>query len=80
METYIFMFKSADFEDLMKGKSGVPLTGTRLFHRVASLNCSGHYVRVIDKDTGELIHEFLPRVRPLERSPSPWSQNPEVKP
>jgi hypothetical protein len=63
METYTFMFKCADFEDLMKGRSGVPVTEVQLFARVASLNAAGHLVRIIDKDTGNLTHEFLPKSR-----------------
>ena len=63
METYTFVFTSVDFQDLMKGKSGVPAQAVQLFARVAKLNAEGHHVRIIEKNTGELIHEFLPKSR-----------------
>jgi hypothetical protein len=61
MDTYTFVFMAADFEDLMKGKSGVPVPAVQLFDRVAKLNAEGHHVRIIEKNTGELLHEFLPK-------------------
>jgi hypothetical protein len=61
METYTFVFTAADFQDLMKGKSGVAVPAVQLFDRVAKLNAAGHHVRIIEKNTGELLHEFLPK-------------------
>ena len=63
METYTFVFTSVDFQDLMKGKSGVPAQAVQLFARVAKLNAEGHHVRIVEKNTGELLHEFLPPSR-----------------
>jgi hypothetical protein len=61
METYTFVFSRADFNDLMKGNSGVPAPAAQLFARVTKLNAAGHHVRIIEKNTGELLHEFLPK-------------------
>jgi hypothetical protein len=61
MERYTFIFTLADFNDLMKGNSGVPDPVVQLFSRVTKLNAEGHHVRIIEKNTGELLHEFLPR-------------------
>jgi hypothetical protein len=57
METYTFVFTAADFNDLIQGKSGVPVPAMQLFE----LNAAGHHVRIIEKNTGELLHEFLPK-------------------
>ena len=64
MESYTFVFTATDFDDLMKGKSGVPEPAVQLFARVTKLNAEGHHVRIIEKNTGELLHEFLPNSRP----------------
>jgi hypothetical protein len=61
METHTFVFALADFNDLMKGNSGVPDPVVQLFSRVTKLNAEGHHVRIMEKNTGELLHEFLPR-------------------
>jgi hypothetical protein len=66
METYTFVFTSADFNDLMKGRSGVPAPVVQFFDRVAKLNAEGHHVRIVEKNTGELLHEFLPPSRSSE--------------
>ncbi len=63
METYTFVFTLADFNDLMKGNSGVSAAATQLFAKVTKLNADGHHVRIIEKNTGELLHEFLPKSR-----------------
>jgi hypothetical protein len=63
METYTtIMLARADFEDLMKrDHPGERAKHTEVFARIAALNAAGHLVRIIDKSTGELIHEFLPK-------------------
>jgi hypothetical protein len=59
MNTLTFSLSRTGFEDLMAGRSGVPVPETQLFARIARLNAAGHDVRIIDKETGELINEFL---------------------
>jgi hypothetical protein len=76
MESFTFVFSVPDFEDLMKGRSGVPVSITELFARVTALNAAGHHVRIIEKNTGELIHEFLPKSRSDESSAVPNSAPP----
>jgi hypothetical protein len=71
METHTFAFRYTDFDDLMRGKSGIPATVVQLFARVASLNAAGHHIRIVDQDSGVLIHEFLPRSRSSESSEAP---------
>jgi hypothetical protein len=66
METYTFVFTPADFNDLINGKNGVPVPAVQLFDSVAKLNAAGHHVRIIEKNTGELLHEFLPTSRSSE--------------
>ena len=68
METYTFVFDSTDFHALMQGKSGVPQSAADLFARITKLNAAGNHVRIIEKNTGELIHEFLPKSQPNESS------------
>ena len=69
METYTFVFRLVDFNDLMRGNSGVPEPAAQLFERVTKLNAEGHHVRIIEKNTGELLHEFLPKSRSSEAPP-----------
>jgi hypothetical protein len=80
MDTYTFMFKTAIFEALMKGKGG-PVTDTDLFARIARVNREGHHVRIIDEATDELIHEFLPKSQSNESSATPNSdpEDPKAK-
>jgi hypothetical protein len=63
METFTFAFQRSDFDDLMKGRSGVEAEAAALFARIRRLNAIGNHVRIFDKMTGELIHEFLPNRR-----------------
>jgi hypothetical protein len=60
METFTFAFDRSDFDDLMNGRSGVAAEAAALFARIGRLNRIGNHVRIIDRNTGELIHEFLP--------------------
>jgi hypothetical protein len=65
MESYTFVFKNEAFENLMKGKGGSP-EDAELFARIFALNREGHHVRIVEKDTGVIIHEFLPKSRSSE--------------
>jgi hypothetical protein len=59
----MIMFARIDFDDLMRRDPGDRAEHTEVFARIAALNAAGHHVRIIDKGTGELIHEFLPKSR-----------------
>ena len=61
MDTFTFAFDRLDFDDLMNGNSGVAAEAAALFARITRLNAAGHHVRIIERRTGELIHEFLPK-------------------
>jgi hypothetical protein len=63
METFTFAFNRSDFDDLMKGHAGVAAEAAALFARIARLTRVGNHVRIIDRNTGELMHEFLPNNR-----------------
>ena len=63
METHTIILARAEFDDLMKPDQRVRAKHAKVFARIAALNAAGHHVRILDKSTGELIHEFLPKSR-----------------
>ena len=76
METFTFEFRGSDFDDLMKRKTGLPKMEADIFARIARLNRAGHRVVIVDKDTHQLIHEFLPIPRSSRTSTAPTTSPP----
>jgi hypothetical protein len=76
METHTFEIERSDFDKLMNHFTGFPGMEADISLRIARLNADGHRVIVIEKDTGEVLHEFLPKFQSNESSEAPTSVPP----
>ena len=66
MDTFTFAFDRFEFDDLMKGHSDVSAEAAELFARIGRHNAVGDHVRIIDRSSGDLLHEFLSAPRSNE--------------